>query len=138
MEELHPPMKCVVRKVQGKGWGVIAKSKIKKDELIEDCYLVHLYDREEENIFYEKLLIHYKFNYPNQGSDWKIQALPLGFGPIYNHSDNPNATWKDHPYLDMVFQFIALRDIEVGEEICTSYGGENYWKNPMRKKVTLV
>ena len=47
-------------------------------------------------------------------------VIVLGFGSIYNHSDNNNATWETD--LDKnCFRFKAVRDIEPGEEICTNY-----------------
>jgi SET domain-containing protein len=100
-------------------WGVFAIEPIKKDEIIEECPMV--------NIAYEELPTH-RFAYPKHSDDW-VTVLPLGYAAIYNHSHgNSNADWVNHPTIDRVFQFIATRDIEVGEEVCTRYGDRNqYW-----------
>ena len=47
-------------------------------------------------------------------------ALVLGFGSLYNHSDSPNAV-AIRQYDDMVIEFVAIRDIEPGEEITHRY-----------------
>lgn len=47
-------------------------------------------------------------------------AIALGFGSLYNHSDQANAEFE----LDYDFElirFTALRDIVAGEEITTNY-----------------
>ena len=56
-------------------------------------------------------------------------VIPLGYGCIYNHSDNNNARWTNHPKCK-AFQFVAIKDIEAGEEICTNYG-ESYMKSSL-------
>ena len=48
-------------------------------------------------------------------------VIPLGYGCVYNHSHNNNAKWINHPKCK-AFQFMAIRNIEIGEEICTNYG----------------
>ena len=70
----------------------------------------------------------YVFNYPRGVSmeDGAEHVLPLGFGCIYNHDKNDNAAWYNTEDIPYHFDFIALKDIRVGEEICTNYGGD-YW-----------
>jgi uncharacterized protein len=58
-------------------------------------------------------------------------AFMLGYGAIYNHSDDNNAEWgwRDDGDLEVV----AKRDIKQGEEICVNYGQE-YWSQRSDKK----
>ena len=101
-------------------WGVFACKPIMDKEVIEECPVIPL---EGDN----PLPLH-RFAWPKAPTDVpQIFVLPLGFGAIYNHSrENANANWINHPTLDRVFQFVATRDIEVGEEVCTYYDDE-YW-----------
>jgi len=53
------------------------------------------------------------------------QALMLGYGSLYNHSDDPNAeyvVWSEGAY-----EFKATRDIAAAEEITITYGGD-WWE----------
>jgi hypothetical protein len=53
-------------------------------------------------------------------------AMALGNASIYNHRNQPAAEWKIDTEKKTI-SFIALRDIEPGEEIFISYG-KSYWK----------
>jgi uncharacterized protein len=54
------------------------------------------------------------------GKSGRKGALALGFGSLYNHSYAPNARYN--PDFDLnVLEFIAVRDIQPGEEICVNY-----------------
>ena len=49
-------------------------------------------------------------------------AVALGYGSIYNHSFQPNATFRlESP--DAI-EFVALRQIEANEEITLNYNGQ--------------
>lgn len=123
--------KIEIKPSPGKGYGVFAIEDIEENEVIEECHLLTLYDRNSES----RILEDYVFSWP-KNEMWTESVIPLGYGCIYNHSETPNATWKDHPSLK-AFQFIAIRKILVGEEICTFYGGSNYW-NSKQKKVEVI
>lgn len=120
--ELKTSTKVSVKMTEKKGWGCFATDKIAEGEVIEECHLLTLPLSPGEP---SSLFIDYRFNWP-QGSDWVEQVLPLGNGCIYNHSDNNNATWRNHPEYK-AFQFVAVKDINPGEEICTYYGDGSYW-----------
>lgn len=113
-----PPTKIEIKESPGKGAGVFAIQPIKKDEIIETCHLVSCLANELKD---------YNFIW-NSTSQTTTTVLPLGYGAIYNHSEIPNATWQKHPSM-RAFNFIALRDINPGEEICTYYGDSLYWTN---------
>jgi SET domain-containing protein len=129
MIQLVSPRKVIVKTSPGRGLGCFASEKIFKDEIFEETYLLRTKSGEFSD---------YMFKYPKK--DHTHLVLPTGFGSIYNHSNSPNATWRDHPNIDPnlyeIFQFYALKDIEEGEEIFTYYGGEGYWAS--RKGVTLI
>lgn len=122
MIKLQGPVKCEVRESPGKGFGVFAIDFLKEGELIEECHLIDLPIPE----CLPSILDDYRFNYP-QGlpNENTSQVLPLGYGCIYNHSNNANAYWQDHPEYK-AFQFIAKRNILIGEEICTYYGNVEF------------
>jgi SET domain-containing protein len=120
MAKLQPPIKVEVRPSDGKGLGVFANYPIKAGETIEDCHLIFLpISRDSGDL---SLLKDYKFNFPARDSNWTHQVIPLGFGAIYNHSDDWNTEWVSHPTIPNIFTFRAVRDIQVDEECCTYYG----------------
>jgi SET domain-containing protein len=118
--KLKIPTKVEVKSSPIHGLGVFAIEPIKKGEIIEECPLITVTFIEATT---SNILHRYRFMYPTNNPE--MHVIPLGYGCIYNHSEKNNATWCMGRY--KMFNFIALRDIEVGEEICTSYGGRNYW-----------
>ena len=129
--EFNPPKKINVKLIPKKGLGVFATKKIKKGEVVEECPVFSLGDDESPisvSFFY------YRFSYPKERGS-KESVIPWGYGSLYNHDKTPNTDWRDHPEY-MGFEFYSLSDIEVGEELTISYGGENYWK--VRDDVDLV
>lgn len=120
--------KVYVSKSKIHGWGVFAKQKINKDEIIEICPFTEI-NLEKDKI--GSVLSDYRFNYPSGSNDnWQKQVVVFGYGSIYNHSDNNNAYWYSE---GDVYIFIAKRDIKEDEEILVYYGDENYWN--LRKHV---
>ncbi len=67
--------------------------------------------------------------------DWAGQtkrdyvALALGYGSIYNHSDDPNAAFEPEP--PDTLTFTAVRDIAAGDEVFISYRGEGENPHPL-------
>ena len=119
MIELLPPIKCKVKETPDKGFGVFATSPIVQNEIVEECRLILMPKPE----CMPGILDHYRFSYPVGGDQI---AITLGFGSIYNHSYTPNLLWRDHPRYKEIFQFIALRNIHPGEELCTFYGNKYF------------
>lgn len=56
-------------------------------------------------------------------------AIALGYGSLYNHSDQPNLTFKRDPN-NLTITFSALRKIETGEQLTISYDYTGPGKNP--------
>jgi SET domain-containing protein len=67
--------------------------------------------------------------------DWSGQtkrdyvALALGYGSIYNHSDDPNAAFEPEPPDTLAFR--ATRDIPADAEVFISYRGAGENPHPL-------
>lgn len=120
--KIIPPSNIILKESPIHGLGVFATENIKEGEIIEVCYLI---DMEIDVSKPSEILERYRFNWP-QGSTPQKLVLPTGYGMIYNHSENPNASWRSN-FDNGTFEFYAISDIEVGEEIFTWYGDVNYW-----------
>jgi len=119
---IKPPTKIEIKESPGKGWGVFATEDIEEGEIIEECLLLTLPIQKGE---VSSLFLDYRFNYPQQG-ECTEQVLAMGYASYYNHSNNANAYWRDHPTLK-AFQFISNRKIFKYEEIFVYYGDDSYW-----------
>lgn len=122
--KVFPPNKIYVDKSPVHGWGVFAKEIIESGEVFEECPVLTLPINVGE---VSSLLLDYRFNWP-QGETWEEQVCALGFGSLYNHSDTPNAFWRSN-LEKRTFEFVATKNIPVGEEIFVWYGGDNYWND---------
>ncbi len=107
-----------VKKSKIQGYGVFAGKKIKKGERIEQCYFVIVQgkDKKLDNMYFDIK---------------KKNGVILGYGSIYNHQDNPNATYT-FSMAKRVATFKATRDIKKDEEIFISYGDE--WFSSRKKQ----
>lgn len=114
-------MHSIVQNLAGKGRGVIATKRIKKDTLIESCPVL-LFDVPNGE---RHLLEEYAFRW----TETKI-ALALGNGSLYNHSYTPNAEYFQDKKAKCLL-FYALRTILPGEEICTNYNGHPEDNSPL-------
>ena len=108
--------KAVIIEISGKGMGVVANVSIKKDEII---LTFNLEDTDRIVTAEEaKLLTDFEQNHLMPLGDEKY-ALDTSIPGIVNHSCEPNS------YVDFDKNFdcklIALKDIEVGEEITKDY-----------------
>ena len=102
-----------------KGRGVFAARPLKKGEPIELCPVLVLSNEDTELIIRSKLY-HYYFVW---GDDSSRSGLALGFGSLYNHSYQANASYQVD-YEAETLEIFAYRDIEAGEEIFINYNGE--------------
>lgn len=100
----------IVKKSRVHGYGVFAAKAIKKGEIIEECYVLITRgkDRALEDYYFDA-----KGKY----------ALLTGFGIIYNHSEDENATYYIYPKRKLAV-IKATRNIKKGEEITVSYGDD--------------
>ncbi len=114
--------KIYIKKSPPFGYGVFAGKKLRKGELIEECYFILSKggDKTLEDFYFDA-----KGKY----------ALFLGYGSIYNHSDDANADYVLNIKKKIV-SIRAERTIQKGDEIFLSYGddwfssrGKSYKKN---------
>lgn len=111
---------------KGKGRGVFARRQIAEGELIEQAPVLVI-PAEEWKHLEQTVLYNYCFSW---GSDQQHAALALGFGALYNHSYQPNAEYIKR-LSERVIDFIALREIALGEEITINYNGSPGGRAPM-------
>lgn len=104
--------KLTVKKSLIHGYGVFAGEKIEKGEIIEECYAILTAGQ-------DIALNNYYFGAQDKS------AVLTGLGFIYNHSEQPNATYF-FDELNTVMVFQAKNAIEAGKEIVISYG-ENWF-----------
>ncbi len=78
----------------------------------------------------ESVLVTYFFFF---GKSKERLAIALGFGSLYNHSHQPNVTYKVKPKESLI-DFIALKDIKKEDELTFNYHNSS---NPKRKKPPL-
>jgi SET domain-containing protein len=111
-----------VKEIKNKGRGVIARKKFEQGDIIERAPVILLGSHEEP--LEDETLYHYTFAW-GEGS-----AVALGYGSIYNHSYTPNAYYvRDEK--NKCINFVALREIEEGEEITLNYNGTPHSTAPL-------
>lgn len=103
------------------GRGVFAKRHFVKDEVVEIARVLII------NIEFDalpELLQNYVFNWTalTKGEPHQ-QALPLGYGSMYNH-DNPANLRYEAVAGEEVMRYIAVRDIAEGEQLTINYNAE--------------
>jgi SET domain-containing protein len=105
--------KLIVKQSPIQGYGVFAEQSISKGEVIEECHTLRSTYRDDAFIDY----------YFAGGEDDQValNVLPLGYGCIYNHADDPNASYC-FDVENNLFTYTARRLITKGEEIFVSYG----------------
>jgi SET domain-containing protein len=101
-----------------KGRGVFAQKRFRTGELIERCPVILVNSAERDRIG-STVLGMYCFCW---GGDAEEMAIALGYGSIYNHSYEPNADFR-RAVEGGTIDFVALRDIDRGEEITINYNG---------------
>ena len=114
----------LIKETPGRGRGVYASEPVRSGEVIEQAPVLVLPD--PQWLFLESTLLrdyHYAW-----GTD--AAAIVLGFGSIYNHSYFPNAVYIRR-FEERVMEYVAVRDIETGEEITVNYNGSPDDRSPL-------
>ena len=119
-----PPTKIYLSNSPIHGLGVFSSQFIHEGEIIEECPILDLGIPKGQS---SNILGDYRFNWP-QGNDWEKQVIAWGWGSLYNHSENSNASWRSN-FINNTFEFYAIRDIQPNEEIFVYYGGVDYWND---------
>ncbi|MFJ7981485.1 SET domain-containing protein [Lysinibacillus xylanilyticus] len=97
--------------------GVFATCDIKKGELFHEAPVIS-YPNEQHQYIEQTLLGDYAFEYGIGRS-----AMLLGYGMLFNHSYEPNATYEIN-FDNHTFDFFAYTDIKAGDEILINYNGD--------------
>ncbi len=103
-------------------WGGFAGKDIRRGGIIEECP----YIESEAEGKHPEAILSYLFAGQKKGTTMFI----LGYGAIYNHSDQSNAEYYFNDVKNVVV-FTAKRNLKKGEEIFVDYG-RDYWSS--RKK----
>mgnify|MGYP001178559364 CR=1 FL=1 len=110
---LYKNPKVEVRRSPLQGWGVFAIEALEQFELIEECPIVVV---ENEELGNPQNLSRYFANL--KGHD-KV-FIGLGFGSLYNHSQDPSVEW----YVDginLTQNYYTTKPVEAGEELFSCY-----------------
>ena len=102
--------------IEGKGRGVVTTRPIKRGKLVEASPVIRM--KKRDRLDRSTVLSHYPFEW-NQPP--YVQAFPLGFAGLLNHSDEPNCK-IEADIKGEVLCTDALRDIKAGEELVWNYG----------------
>ena len=105
-----------VRSVRGMGRGVFAGRRYLSGEVIEVCPVLLIPESVEQKCR-DEILDKYIFEWDKTGY---VAAIAWGFGSLYNHSSDPNATFSRRKR-DKVIVFRAKRHIAKGEQILVDY-----------------
>ncbi|MEY2570416.1 MAG: uncharacterized protein QOE63_766 [Acidimicrobiaceae bacterium] len=102
-----------------RGRGVFATTDLEPDEVIERCPLL-IVPADEAVVVCGTILGHYAY-----GWDDGAVAIALGFGSLYNHAPDANATYEegDDGQGNPTIVVRADRTILAGEEIVIDYTG---------------
>ena len=100
------------------GRGVFADKEFVKGDLIEVCPVLLLseHDIHMAWVAHSSMLERYYFDY-----DEKHSAIALGYGSLYNHSNNANANYSSNT-LDQEVVIYARKKIKKGSQIFINYG----------------
>ena len=98
------------------GRGVFATRDFAPGDLIEECPVIRLPQPQLEAIR-ETVLWDYIFGFEDGSGDF---AVALGFGSLYNHSDDANADYMKNSASNTI-TITARRRISAGDEITLGY-----------------
>ena len=102
--------------IKGKGRGVITTRPIRRGRLLEASPVIPM--KKRDRLDRSTVLSHYPFAWEKPPY---VQAFPLGFAGLLNHSDQPNC--KIEADLEgEVLCIYAIRNIEAGAELTWNYG----------------
>lgn len=125
----------IVKKSSINHYGVFAQENIPANTVIEECYAIVISDDVYQTL--QNYVFHGEKNY----------LLAFGYGSIFNHSPEPNASYSVGNENSLII-FKSKRHINKGEEILISYGNTWFnarnitplkpsWKNKIRNNMPL-
>jgi|APGre2960657373_1045057.scaffolds.fasta_scaffold24995_3 SET domain-containing protein len=98
------------------GRGVFATSDIQAGEVLEECHFFTI--SHTQTTANDAGLHQVVFCWPMGNKE--CHAVVLGYGTIYNHAEDNNATWETDSALRL-YRFYATKEIKSGQEILTNY-----------------
>jgi SET domain-containing protein len=117
---LRPPSVYVKDTGTPRGRGVFAGRAFGAGEVVEECPVV-LLRKTYEGLHKELKTMVFYWDQPEGSAS--TQALALGYGTLYNHSNPANlryVTDRD----DLLIRLIAVRDIHPDEELTINYNAD--------------
>ena len=124
-------MSLVVKRFRGLGRGVCSTEPLRRGQVVEVSPVVVI-PKVEWRRLRGTLVERYVFAWGRNG---KLNALPLGLGGVFNHSDDPNLDWRPN-HREQTLIFRARRDIPAGEQLTIDYGWtaeeRRRWFDPAR------
>jgi SET domain-containing protein len=102
------------------GRGVFAQKAIPIGAIIEECPIIKM-KLQEMTVRKQMLLNYYAFMIDEQN---EYTGIALGYGSLYNHSDNCNATYYFDKEKELMI-FEATQNIAKNQEITINYLGPN-------------
>lgn len=114
------------------GRGVFSKRFISKDTLIESSFLIEI-PKDEEKILDSTIFSKYLFKFDS------TIYFALGFGSLFNHSDNENVYCQYNKKTKQIDYFTKI-DVESNQELFINYGYNVFdvEKHYLRKKQTFI
>ena len=109
-------MELYLKNVRGKGRGVFCTEDLHDGDIIEVCPVIICPPKDCKHLD-KTNLYHYYFQW---GNDGKSAGVVCGYGPMYNHSYNPNAVYETF-YEKAIFRVKARRFIPANTEITINY-----------------
>jgi hypothetical protein len=128
VSQVSPPDVVVGDTGSARGRGVFAQRRIAAEEVVEESPVVLIESPFRDFPAEIKRLVFSWGKLCNNGSAY---AVALGYGSMYNHDNPANMRYQADP-VKLVMRFIAVRDIESGEELTVNYnavGGGAEWPN---------
>lgn len=132
-EYLYRSFKIEVRASPVHRYGVFAKEDILEEEILEECAYLPVTDTHDEELLKHVPpltdgLRDYVFSIPEgirekEGMYFKrnTSAVALGYGSLYNHSEEPNVEFI-FDFAHDLFVFTATKRVSRDEELFISYG----------------
>ena len=117
---LKPPSVYVKDTGTAKGRGVFAARPFGAGETVEVCPVV-LFRKPYEVLHKELKTV--VFHWPVPEGARATQALALGYGSLYNHSNPSNLRYETDREA-LLLRLVAVREIEPGEELTINYNAD--------------
>jgi uncharacterized protein len=108
------------------GRGMFASRRFLKGELIERAPVVVIDEKKWPDAA-KTILSDYAFDW---GEKDEHAAIAMGYISLYNHSYSPNAQLEQMAN-ELMMEIVAIKDIEVGQEITINYNGDPANQDPL-------